>query len=868
MRVVTAVAPTTRSLVQLERRLQATGSLLAAGQVGGRLLFDLATALVAAGATGVAIPTCAACGQQRRLRYAGPAGMVCVRCQTPTLQRRCPEQVHGRPGTVGSCPPCRGARADQRALEVLGAALGPADPAVLAGPLRRAAPRVREREQLAAWLAAYPQALVSGASTGPLALVRLLWKLHAAGIAGVARARCVGCDRPRRQLTTLALGGRLCIRCLQRRHPEPCVRCGQTAVVGARDSTGRAICPRCRRRDPATFQPCRVCGRLAPVVSRDEHGRPLGRCHYSTPARACAGCGRVRPVAATTTSGPRCADCYQRPARPCGVCGTTELIVGKGRDGGPDVCRRCYRLPLARCLVCGQLRHCVRVAAGTPYCSTHAPRPTKPCAGCGQVGPVAGHLPDGPRCPRCWDRARSRSGPCAQCGQTRRLFGADPGRCGSCIGFRWDLRCRCCGVEDRLYATGRCARCVLRGRLDALLLGRASQVTDQMLAVHKLLGAVSRPRSMLGWLQRSPGAALLADLADARVQLSHQALDALPAARWVTHLRAILVVAGALPTRDELLVGFHTWLEGLLVTITIAEDRWLLACFARTRLLVHLARQQGRPRRGLAGSIAAAQAGVRAAAAWLGWLRDQRHHTLATCTQDDLDTWLCGPATAFAVRRFLRWAQPGGLCPALVFPKRATLDPTQAADAQRRTTIVRTLLHQPGIPVADRVAGLLVTVYGQHLSRLVALRTSDLDRRGDLVCLSRGAHWLELPEPLGTWAWSLRDHAAPTSVQPAAEQSGGWLFPGGIPGRPLRQASLGQRLRRYGITARAARNDALTEVAAAVAPITLAYLLDMHLGMANAWAEASSGSWSCYLSDLLDDHDDHDPTSHPQQSHR
>jgi len=86
----------------------------------------------------------------------------------------------------------------------------------------------------------------------------------------------------------------------------------------------------------------------------------------------------------------------------------------------------------------------------------------------------------------------------------------------------------------------------------------------------------------------------------------------------------------------------------------------------------------------------------------------------------------------------------------------------------------------------------------------------------------------------------------------------GWLFPGGLPGRPLRPASLGKRLRCYGITARAARNDALTEVAAAVAPVTLAFLLDMRLGTANAWAEASSGSWSRYLDDLLDDEDDTD----------
>jgi hypothetical protein len=383
--------------------------------------------------------------------------------------------------------------------------------------------------------------------------------------------------------------------------------------------------------------------------------------------------------------------------------------------------------------------------------------------------------------------------------------------------------------------------------------------------VRELLGAARRPRSVIRWLQTSPGAAVLAELADGRLELSHAALDALPPARWVPHLRALLVVAGALPARDELTAGFAAWLDGLLATIPVAADRWALSLFARTRLLPHLASRQHRPRRGLVGSVDAAHAAVRAGVAWLGWLRGQRGHALATCTQDDLDTWLCGPQTAFAVRRFLRWAQRQDLCPPLELPTRAIIDPTQAADADRRAAIVKRLLHQPAIASGDRVAGLLVTVYGQHLSRLVALRISDLDRRSDVVCLSRGGHWLELPEPLGAWAWSLRTTTGRTSVHPPPG-AGGWLFPGGLPGRPLRPASLGNRLRRYGITARAARNDALTEVAAAVAPVTLACLLDMRLGTANAWAEASSGSWSRYLDDLLDDQDDTDDT--PQEDNR
>lgn len=290
---------------------------------------------------------------------------------------------------------------------------------------------------------------------------------------------------------------------------------------------------------------------------------------------------------------------------------------------------------------------------------------------------------------------------------------------------------------------------MLGQRLDALLGEPASIVAEQMRAVRELLGAVDRPRSMLGWLQRSPGAVLLADLADGTLALSHQALDTLPAAQWVTHVRAILITAGALPPREELLAGFARWVDGLLASIHLAEDRWLVASFARTHLQPFLDRRQHRPRRGLLGPVIVAQAAVRAAVAWLGWLRVHRGHTLASCTQDDLDTWLAGATTAAAARRFIRWAQHGGLCPPHEFPKRGALSPVAAADADRRAALVATLLNQPGIPVADQVAGLLVTVYGQHLTRLVALRAGDLTRQGDVVLLSRGGYALELPDPLG-----------------------------------------------------------------------------------------------------------------------
>jgi hypothetical protein len=148
----------------------------------------------------------------------------------------------------------------------------------------------------------------------------------------------VQCHTARRQLCLIVADGRIRNQCLRRNRAEACTRCGQTAIVAFRDGQQQAVCPRCRRRDRATFQPCRQCGRHGPVASRDEHGRPLGSCCYVTPARVCGGCGKLGPITATTSASPRCAACYQRPPRRCGVCGQPRLIVRKARQGKPDVC--------------------------------------------------------------------------------------------------------------------------------------------------------------------------------------------------------------------------------------------------------------------------------------------------------------------------------------------------------------------------------------------------------------------------------------------------------------------------------------------------------------------------------------------------
>ncbi|MDQ2873330.1 MAG: hypothetical protein M3Y33_00250 [Actinomycetota bacterium] len=149
----------------------------------------------------------------------------------------------------------------------------------------------------------------------------------------------------------------------------------------------------------------------------------------------------------------------------------------------------------------------------------------------------------------------------------------------------------------------------------------------------------------------------------------------------------------------------------------------------------------------------------------------------------------------------------------------------------------------------DRVAGLLVLLYGQPLARIARLTRSQITRGPGQVRLLLGTVPLDLPEPFGELARRLlgRTHgraaAARTEDQP-------WAFPGGAPGHPLSTAQLKARLARLGIHGRSGRNTALMDLAAKLPPVALARLLGIHISTAGAWAERASGSPAAYAAQV------------------
>jgi hypothetical protein len=128
-----------------------------------------------------------------------------------------------------------------------------------------------------------------------------------------------------------------------------------------------------------------------------------------------------------------------------------------------------------------------------------------------------------------------------------------------------------------------------------------------------------------------------------------------------------------------------------------------------------------------------------------------------------------------------------------------------------------------GADPRDRLAGCLLLLYAQLLTRTAALKTTDvaLDSDGHAtITLGRGA--IVLPDPLGPVALALRDQRL------GATGSDGWLMAGRKAGTHITGERLRERLKLYGITSRPGRHAALLALGARLPAPILAERLGFH----------------------------------------
>lgn len=628
--------------------------------------------------------------------------------------------------------------------------------------------------------------------------------------------------------------------------PDALARCAPPAI-------GRLVTELIARGSTTVSPPqCVVCARIGQVLTLTDDGGMCRRCAARRNPVTCTYCGVVKPVAGRTIEGkPFCEPCrrHRRGHRRCGVCTKTASIAVRAHDDEPDVCVNCYRLPTAVCRMCRRLRPCTFAASEEPICQHCAPRTTATCARCGHDRPPAVRWDEGPLCDPCYTAALRHRGRCAVCGHQRRLVtppGSEATTCADCAGIPVTHACGDCGLEDKLYDKGRCARCSLARRATELLSGPTGNVPAELTAVFEAICAARTPRSALNWLRNSTGAGILADLAAGQLAATHDALDNHQRRRSADYLRQMLIAGGVLPPRDEELARIEHWLADLLASLTAPEHRRLVQTFATWRVMRRL-RRSAQTSKAPRTYTAHARLKIKTAAGFLTWLA-AKDTTLADCHQANIDQWLTTGPGACHVRDFLTWAANHGHCEQFTVPGPQRHTGT-ATDPDQRWTQLARLLHDDSLDTLDRVAGCLLLLFGQQQSRIAAMTTDQVIHRDGEVFIRLGRHELPIPEPLQALLLELINHRKP-NVGIGSPTNSPWLFPGLLPGRPITASRLADRLRTLGIPTQAARRAALIDLATQLPAAVLADLVNLHPTTAVKWTHQAGADWTRYAAEL------------------
>ncbi|MFI8880254.1 hypothetical protein [Streptomyces sp. NPDC055243] len=787
--------PDRRDLAQaLDADPELLTSTRAAGPAAlGRLIHGLREH----GAVRLQLPRCARCGAQRQLKGQPGQPRICASCQTRLIARANPCVICGSRNYSGRdrdgqprCtrhPPHDGRDVLAELVQLI-AEIPIALPKETIAEAVRSTERSKNGQLRLLWALEDVPGLLTGDGThGPPRGLRLIHELLARGAQGVVNPPCPYCRR-NIGLTMQRDGLRCCRNCWQEIRPQTCSRCKKNAQVATRTHDGKALC---------------------------------GNCYRSAPFNQ----------------------------RICVQCGELKRALGRTSDG--LVCRRCHQLPFARCSVCDSTRPCHSSRTGSPVCGPCRieAHPPKECSGCGLLRWVEYLTASGePLCKQC----RAPKGLCAQCERTRPTYGrtaqGEP-LCETCWKRHERARrpCSGCGTVERLFHFGMCASCAARHQLTLALTGPDGAMRKELVYVHSALLRITSPRALLAWLRRSPGSRdVLNHLVHGSGPVTHEVLDDCRPVKVARHLRAVLVAGGALPERDEHLAVLELWLADAYVRVPAAEDRQTLRSYITCQHLRRL-RQAGRP-------ITHGQAqGVRHEAATvvrlLQWL-DRQGHTLTSCAQDHIDTWMAdGPVNRSRARSFLNWAARRGSAPPLEFPTETRDFSVEVIAQDHRWQLVRRLVHDETLDDVVRVAGLLVLLFAQPPSRITQLTTDHVTCAEDSVSIRLGKVPAQVPPPLDELIRRLvRRRRGHSATEP--DENLAWLFPGGYAGRPMSSAHLSHRLKQIGIRPRAGRHTALMDIAAELPAVVVSRLLGFHQNTADLWQRERQGFSPEHAADL------------------
>jgi hypothetical protein len=235
---------------------------------------------------------------------------------------------------------------------------------------------------------------------------------------------------------------------------------------------------------------------------------------------------------------------------------------------------------------------------------------------------------------------------------------------------------------------------------------------------------------------------------------------------------------------------------------------------------------------------------VKYATAFLGWLAGN-DSTLKTCNQANIDTWHAEHSEhdRSRLRGFLLWCMASKLTRQLRLPTQ-TIRRNAPLPQRQRMDLLGRLLADPELPLRARVAGIIVLLYAQPVTRIVRLTVDDVIRDEDQVLLRLGEPPAPVPGPAADLLLSWIDNR--DNMNTATNPSSNWLFPGRRAGQPIHPDVLAGMVNDLGILATVGRGAAIRQHVLEMPPSVVADALGYHPVTTARLAAQAGSTWSRY----------------------
>ncbi|MFC9931876.1 hypothetical protein [Streptomyces sp. NPDC127190] len=213
--------------------------------------------------------------------------------------------------------------------------------------------------------------------------------------------------------------------------------------------------------------------------------------------------------------------------------------------------------------------------------------------------------------------------------------------------------------------------------------------------------------------------------------------------------------------------------------------------------------------------------------------------------QLDIDAWFAENAERgrTSLRPFLKWAMQSRPCPRSLFIPALRISRRPALSEIERLAALGRLLTDTNAPMRLRVAGIIVLLYAQPLTRIVQLTVDDVLHDGEATLLRLGEPPSPVPTPVT--ALLLAYIADRSNMNTATNQASHWLFPGRRAGQPARPDRLSTLLGEISIPV-AARGAAIRQQLLELPAPVVADALGYHDKTTSRLLRETSGTWNRY----------------------